>query len=117
MRFALDGSWQRHGRVVVAGSPLRVFRLTAGGSDVAAALERGLPVDPSRLVFLDESGASTAMDRTHGRCASGKRLDGPVPHGHGKVTTLTAAVIFAGYTLLALVMSQKSEVDPGRAGE
>ena len=33
------------------------------------------------------------------------------------VTTLTAAVIFAGYTLLALVMSQKSEVDPGRAGE
>ena len=33
------------------------------------------------------------------------------------VTALTAAVIFAGYTLLALVMSQKSEVDPGRAGE
>ena len=50
MRFALDGSWQRHGRVVVAGSPLRVFRLTAAGSEVASALERGLPVDRSRLV-------------------------------------------------------------------
>ena len=47
-------------------------------------------------MFLDESGASTAMDRTHGRCASGKRLDGPVPHGHWKVVTLTAAVRLDG---------------------
>jgi transposase len=47
-------------------------------------------------VFLDESGASTAMDRTHGRCASGKRVDGPVPHGHWKVVTLTAAVRLDG---------------------
>ena len=36
------------------------------------------------------------MDRTHGRCASGKRVDGPVPHGHWKVTTLTAAVRLGG---------------------
>jgi hypothetical protein len=27
-------------------------------------------VDPARLVFLDESGASTAMDRNYGRSAS-----------------------------------------------
>jgi transposase len=47
-------------------------------------------------VFVDESGASTAMDRTHGRAASGKRVDGPVPHGHWKVVTLTAAVRLAG---------------------
>jgi transposase len=53
-------------------------------------------VDPSRLVFLDESGASTAMDRTHGRAPSGVRGDGPVPHGHGKVVTLTAAVRLDG---------------------
>lgn len=53
-------------------------------------------MDPNRLVFLDESGASTAMDRTHGRCASGKRVDGPVPHGHWKITTLTAAVRLGG---------------------
>jgi transposase len=53
-------------------------------------------IDPSRPVFVDESGASTAMDRTHGRCASGKRVDGPVPHGHWKVTTLTAAVRLGG---------------------
>lgn len=53
-------------------------------------------VDPSRLVFVDESGASTAMDRTHGRAPSGVRVDGPVPHGHWKVVTLTAAVRLGG---------------------
>ncbi len=53
-------------------------------------------VDPARLVFIDESGASTAMDRTHGRAPSGVRVDGPVPHGHWKVTTLTAAVRLDG---------------------
>jgi transposase len=36
------------------------------------------------------------MDRTHGRSASGKRVDGPVPHGHWPVTTLTAAVRLGG---------------------
>jgi transposase len=53
-------------------------------------------IDPSRLVFVDESGASTAMDRTHGRAPSGVRVDGPVPHGHWKVLTLTAAVRLGG---------------------
>ena len=36
------------------------------------------------------------MDRTHGRSASGVRVDGPVPHGHWKMTTLTAAVRLDG---------------------
>ena len=36
------------------------------------------------------------MDRTHGRAASGVRVDGPVPHGHWKVLTLTAAVRLGG---------------------
>jgi transposase len=53
-------------------------------------------IDPSRLAFVDESGASTAMDRTHGRAPSGVRVDGPVPHGHWKVVTLTAAVRLGG---------------------
>jgi hypothetical protein len=53
-------------------------------------------IDPARLVFVDESGASTAMDRTHGRAPSGGRVDGPVPHGHWKVVTLTAAVRLDG---------------------
>ncbi len=36
------------------------------------------------------------MDRTHGRAASGKRVDGPAPHGHWSMTTLTAAVRLDG---------------------
>jgi hypothetical protein len=47
-------------------------------------------------VFVDESGASTALDRTHGRGPGGVRVDGPVPHGHWKVITLTAAVRLDG---------------------
>ena len=62
----------------------------------AAWREEFAAIDPARLVFVDESGASTAMDRTHGRAPSGVRVDGPVPHGHWKVTTLTAAVRLDG---------------------
>jgi transposase len=62
----------------------------------AAWREEFAAVDPTKLVFLDESGASTAMDRTHGRASSGVRVDGPVPHGHWKVLTLTAAVRLGG---------------------
>ncbi len=36
------------------------------------------------------------MDRTHGRAPSGLRVDGPVPQGHWKVVTLTAAVRLGG---------------------
>lgn len=53
-------------------------------------------VDPSRLVFLDETGATTAMARRYGRAPSGVRVDGPVPHGHWKTTTLTAALRLDG---------------------
>ena len=53
-------------------------------------------IDPSRLVFIDETRSTTAMDRTHGRGPSGVRVDGPLPHGHGKVITLTAAVRLDG---------------------
>lgn len=62
----------------------------------AAWREEFAAIDPARLVFVDESGASTAMDRAYGRAPSGVRVDGPVPHGHWKVTTLTAAVRLDG---------------------
>uniref|UniRef100_UPI001F0D69B1 IS630 family transposase n=1 Tax=Paludisphaera soli TaxID=2712865 RepID=UPI001F0D69B1 len=62
----------------------------------AAWREEFAGIDPSRLVFVDETGASTAMDRTHGRSPSGVRVDGPVPHGHWKIVTLTAAVRLGG---------------------
>ncbi len=53
-------------------------------------------IDPARLVFLDESGTTTAMTRRYGRARRGKRVDAAVPHGHWKVLTLTAAVRLDG---------------------
>lgn len=53
-------------------------------------------VDPGRLVFVDETGSSTAMDRTHGRAPCGVRVDDRAPHGHWKAVTLTAAVRLGG---------------------
>ena len=53
-------------------------------------------MDPSRLVFLDETGATTDMTRRHGRAPKGKRVDAAVPHGHRKVMTLTAAIRVGG---------------------
>jgi transposase len=49
-------------------------------------------LDPARLVFIDETWASTNMARTHGRAPRGERLRSPVPHGHWKTTTLVAGL-------------------------
>jgi mycofactocin system glycosyltransferase len=49
--FQLDGSYRRHDRVVIAGSPLRLFRLSAAGQRVVEAIEldRPLPAGHARL--------------------------------------------------------------------
>jgi transposase len=49
-------------------------------------------LDPSRLVFIDETGTSTNMARTRGRARRGARLIGRVPHGHWKTTTFVAGL-------------------------
>jgi transposase len=49
-------------------------------------------LDPAKLVFLDETWASTNMTRTYGRCPRGQRLVMDVPHGHWKTTTFVAAL-------------------------
>ena len=49
-------------------------------------------MDPSKLVFLDETWAKTNMTRLRGRSLRGTRLVAKVPHGHWKTTTLIAAL-------------------------
>lgn len=49
-RYTTDGSWQRFDRVVVAGSPLRIFRVTERGLGTIRSIESGVTVPPSRLV-------------------------------------------------------------------
>jgi transposase len=48
------------------------------------------------LVFVDEFGANTKMQRTHGRAAPGQRVVARVPHGHYKNLTTIAALTHAG---------------------
>ena len=55
-------------------------------------------LDPERLVFVDETGASTKMARRCGRAARGHRCRAPVPHGHWKTTTFVGALRLSGMT-------------------
>jgi transposase len=49
-------------------------------------------LDPSRLVFIDETWAKTNMTRTHGRAPRGERLVAKVPHGRWRTLTFLAAL-------------------------
>jgi transposase len=49
-------------------------------------------LDPSALVFLDETWLSTNMARRYGRCAKGERLRASIPYGHWKTTTFLAGL-------------------------
>jgi transposase len=53
-------------------------------------------LDPSKLVFIDETGASTKMARRYGRAPKGQRLVCKQPHGHWKTITFTAALRTTG---------------------
>ncbi len=55
-------------------------------------------LDPRRLVFIDETGASTKMARLRGRSKRGQRCRAAVPHGHWKTTTFTAGLRLHGLT-------------------
>jgi transposase len=50
----------------------------------------------NQLVFLDEFGATTTMQRTHGRAAPGERVVTKVPHGHWKMISSIAAMTVDG---------------------
>lgn len=53
---------------------------------------------PFRLVFLDETGASTKMARRRGRAFRGERVVSKVPAGHWKTTTFVGALRATGMT-------------------
>jgi transposase len=52
---------------------------------------------PARLIFVDETGAATNMARRYGRGPRGRRVDGPVPHGHWKSTTFVGGLTTHGF--------------------
>ena len=55
-------------------------------------------VRPEDLIFLDETGANTAMARTHGYAPRGERVPAAVPHGHWKTVTFVGGLTAAGMT-------------------
>ena len=55
-------------------------------------------LDPERLIFIDETGASTKMARLRGRAPRGQRCRASVPHGHWKTTTFVGALRLGGMT-------------------
>jgi transposase len=55
-------------------------------------------IDIHRLVFIDETGASTKMARRYGRSLYGQRGVAAIPHGHWKTTTFVGALRVTGMT-------------------
>ena len=55
-------------------------------------------LDPAKLVFIDETGTSTAMTRLRGRARRGRRVIGRVPWGHWKTMTFVAGLRRDGIT-------------------
>ena len=55
-------------------------------------------LDPARLIFVDETGASTKMARPYGRARCGEHCISDVPHGHWKTTTFVGGLRLSGMT-------------------
>lgn len=66
VRHRLDGSVQRFGRVVIGGSPLKLFRVTAEGERLIDRIAAGEPVRRSTLVtaLLDAGAIHPLPDST-----------------------------------------------------
>jgi transposase len=65
---------------------------------VRLSLNYCIDLDPERLVFIDETWASTNMARRYGWAPRGQRLRMSVPHGHWKTTTFVGALRPTGMT-------------------
>jgi transposase len=60
-------------------------------------------LDPERLVFLDETAATTSMARRYGWSPRGERCRIAAPAGHWKTTTIIAGLRTSGPSAVALL--------------
>ena len=58
--------------------------------------EGQIDLEPEKLIFIDETGASTKMARLRGWAPRGQRCRAAIPHGHWKTTTFTAGLRLDG---------------------
>jgi transposase len=64
----------------------------------AAGWAETAQLDPTRFVFVDESGTNLSRTPRYGRAPRGQRVVGTVPRNHGPNVTLFAAMSRAGIT-------------------
>jgi transposase len=67
--------------------------------------ERQGALSARRLIFIDETGATTNMVRRYGRSRRGERVKGYAPNGHWKMTTFVAGLSAEGI-IAPLVVNQ-----------
>lgn len=79
-----------------------------------AWFEGQLDLDPEKLVFIDETGATTKMARLYGRAPRGERCRAAVPYGHWKTTTFTAGLRIGGLAA-AMILDGPMDGDAFRA--
>jgi transposase len=99
--------WRRHAVALLRASADHAKKKTAHACeqdrpDVLTQREawfEGQPdLDPQKLVFIDETAATTKMARLYGRAPRGERLRAGVPHGHWDTTTFVGALRLSGMT-------------------
>jgi transposase len=62
-------------------------------------------IDPSKLIFLDESGVTTEMTRRYGRAFDGERVCEGTPGGHWRTLTVLGAVRQSGWVATMTIES------------
>jgi transposase len=73
--------------------------LSASERDEAARAAwrvRTAPIDPTRFVWVDETGSHIALTPTHARAPRGVRAQGRVPRNRGRATTTIATLTVEG---------------------
>lgn len=71
-------------------------------------------IDPAQLVFVDESGANTAMTRRYGRSARGRRVREAAPAGHWRILTVLGAMSRSG-VVASMTIPEPTDGDIFRA--
>lgn len=93
--FSLDGSYRRYDAMVIAGSPLRLFRLSAAGKRVVEAIEQNQPLPAGHAKLTDRLIEAGAIH--------------PKP-GEGQLTAAEVTIVVPAFNVAATLGRQASAV-------
>ena len=104
--YAVVDRAERHG-----GAPKKKSLHATEQDTAAGQLARSIwrhetsRIDPSKLIFLDESGVTTEMTRRYGRAFDGERVGEGTPGGHWRTLTVLGAVRQSGWVATMTIES------------